>query len=453
MSNSFFIDGIPVYHASCPGRMDVMGGIADYSGSLLLQIPVKQTTSVALQKRNDNKIILRSLSAKNENKEFSIDIDLIKDKSLDEAGKIIRSLPGGDWAAYIIGCFLVLKNEKGIGTNGASVSISSSIPLGKGISSSAALEVATMHAVCKAYNFSLDPEELAVLAQKAENLVVGAPCGLMDQLSVELGQKKKLLPLICQPCTVMPPVRIPAGIEFCGIDSGIRHAVSGASYSDVRAGAFMGYTIIAREKGIDLATMQKARQDNDWSSLPYNGYLANITVEDFENNFDKLLPESISGKEFIEKFGITIDQATPIEKEKKYYINACAGHPIYENERVNSFLRLLKQLERSEDQRSIIQQLGQLMYQSHDSYSAVGLGNGYTDEIVQMVKESGIDSGVCGARITGGGSGGTVVVLCFGKEGKKKAKDIFKNYKKKYKKKIFFFNGSSDGASILNNND
>jgi len=450
---SFFEGDIPVFYASSPGRMDVMGGIADYSGSLLLQMPVKQITTVALQKRNDKRFELQSVTSEKKVKIFSIDVDLIRDKEPVDAGKIIRSQPGGDWAAYVIGCFHVLQKEKGLMTNGASVRVSSTIPLGKGVSSSAALEVATMHAICEAYQLSLEATELAILAQQAENLVVGSPCGLMDQLSVELGQKKKLLPLICQLCTVMQPVNIPKGIEFCGIDSGIRHAVSGASYSEVRAAAFMGYTIIAKGHGVTVKQLQKAKESNDWSLLPYRGYLANISVQDFESKYEKLLPVSITGKEFLDNFGISVDRVTSIDASKNYNVKACAKHPVFENSRVNSFLEHLKLFSKSAEKEKELQQMGELMYQCHDSYSSVGLGNDHTDEIIRMVKEAGVASGVYGARITGGGSGGTVVILCYGKEGKETAKEIYRQYKKKYKKKIFFFQGSSHGASTINNNN
>ena len=86
------------------------------------------------------------------------------------------------------------------------------------------------------------------------------------------------------------------------------------------------------------------------------------------------------------------------------------------------------------------------MLQSHASYGAVGLGNERTDEIVTMVREAGPDRGVYGARISGGGCGGTVVVLAAGKEGKATVKEIYDAYKRKYRQKFYLFTGSSNGA-------
>ncbi len=94
--------------------------------------------------------------------------------------------------------------------------------------------------------------------------------------------------------------------------------------------------------------------------------------------------------------------------------------------------------------------MGQLIMQSHDSYSAVGLGNEFTDKIVGMVRDAGPEKGVYGARVSGGGNGGTVCVLSYGKEGKRTVKEIHKNYQKMVKQKLFFFSGSSQGAYALN---
>ena len=94
--------------------------------------------------------------------------------------------------------------------------------------------------------------------------------------------------------------------------------------------------------------------------------------------------------------------------------------------------------------------MGELMLQSHVSYSSVGLGNSATDEIVKLAMDAGPDAGIYGARVSGGGNGGTVVMMCYGKKGKLTAKTIYQEYKKKSKNRIHFFQGSNHGAQILN---
>src|SRR5262249_26410959 len=136
--------------------------------------------------------------------------------------------------------------------HGAKIVISSRVPEGKGVASSAALEVAVMQAAAAALRIPVTPGELALLCQKAENLVAGAPCGIMDQMTSACGTGDALLALLCQPAELVPFVRIPQEIAFWGLDSGERHAVSGSDYTSVRTGAFMGLRIIAKETGGNL---------------------------------------------------------------------------------------------------------------------------------------------------------------------------------------------------------
>jgi galactokinase len=450
MMKDLFSTEEKIISATAPGRMDVMGGIADYSGSLLLQMPIKQTTSVSIQKRNDGVFNFRTQLTKKKTDDFTINISELVDRSLEEAGKIIKSKQGGDWAVYVLGCFLVLQKENNIDLPGANVFIESNVPWGKGVSSSAALEVATMNALNHLYQLSLGKEELAVLAQMAENLVAGAPCGLMDQLSSHLGQKNKLLPLICQPHQVDKAISIPRGINFSGIDSGIRHAVSGASYSDVRAAAFMSYTIIALNEGATVEELDEARTSGDWSKLPFKGFLANIPIWVFEEKYISLLPKEISGKDFLAQYKLSIDTVTNIDEDKIYNPLVCGSHPVYENGRVNEFKTLLKNFKKQDDKQVSLIQMGNLMMQSHESYSAVGLGNEYTDKIVEMIRDTGPVRGVFGARVSGGGNGGTVCILSYGKDGKNVVKEIYRKYKQIKKQKLFFFSGSSQGAYSLN---
>jgi len=448
MKDFFSTDG-SIISATAPGRMDVMGGIADYSGSLLLQMPIKQTTTVGIQKRSDGVFNFRTQITKKKTEDFTINISELG-RSLEESGKIIKTKPGGDWAVYVLGCFLVLQSKNKIDLTGANVFIESNVPWGKGVSSSAALEVATMNALNQLYKLSLGREELAVLAQMAENLVAGAPCGLMDQLSSHLGQKNKLLPLICQPHQVDKAINIPRGINFSGIDSGIRHAVSGASYSEVRAAAFMSYTIVALNEGATTEELDHARLSGDWSKLPFKGFLANIPVSAFEEKYISLLPVRISGADFLAKYKLSIDTVTKIDEGMIYSPAVCGSHPVYENARVNEFKTLLKNFKKQDEKQASLVQMGNLMMQSHESYSAVGLGNEYTNKIVEMVRDAGSVRGVFGARVSGGGNGGTVCILSYDKEGKNTVKEIYHKYKQIKKQKLFFFSGSSHGAYSLN---
>ncbi|NJM93313.1 MAG: hypothetical protein HC842_00430 [Cytophagales bacterium] len=171
----FFEPERPIFTAQAPGRMDVMGGIADYSGSLVLQMPISEHTTVRLQPTTDGGLRLYSAQAAEADlvADFTADWVQVDDEgmSLHEVGQRIRQLPGGDWAVYVAGCLAVLRRSKGLKVSGMRIWVSSEVPFGKGVSSSAAVEVATMKALQQAYDLRFDHTELPRLAQQVENQV------------------------------------------------------------------------------------------------------------------------------------------------------------------------------------------------------------------------------------------------------------------------------------------
>jgi len=421
---------LPVTVSRAPGRLDVMGGIADYSGSLVLQRPIAEATFAALQ-RTDRP---------------TIEVISLRDEGADPPWTYLTSLellaPGGEpltysqarelfpkdsdthWASYVVGALVVLMRERGVRFNaGMRILIGSSVPQGKGVASSAALEVASMEAILTAFEISLEPHEVAIFCQKVENLVAGAPCGIMDQMTSVLGKSDSLLALLCQPAELEPSVRIPSEIAFWGLDSGERHTVGGQGYESVRTGAFMGLRMIGD-------------QDRTVS------YLANITVPEFEREYMLRLPEEISGEEFLKRYSSTSDAITRVLPSLTYKVRGPTAHPVYEHQRVQAFRELLLGAPTEEQWTS----LGELMYQSHASYSACGLGSPGTDMIVDFVREEGRIHGLYGARITGGGSGGTVAIV-----GRADAGPAVVRVRDRYSAATGYepwvFSGASNGAS------
>ena len=197
-----------IFVSRAPGRLDVMGGIADYSGSLVLPMPIAEATFAAVQKTANSSIRVASMQPGSlDILEFEMDLrDLADAGELDHyerARKYFQSERSEHWASYIAGVFLVLRHELGVDFHhGAKILISSSVPIGKGVSSSAALEVATMSAVCSAYDIDLDARSIALLCQRLENNIVGAPCGVMDQIAVCCGTAGSLISLLCQPAHI-----------------------------------------------------------------------------------------------------------------------------------------------------------------------------------------------------------------------------------------------------------
>ncbi len=244
----------------------------------------------------------------------------------------------------------------------------------------------------------------------------------MDQLASYFGDNNKLLPILCQPDQLYDLVEIPQDLYFVGIDSGVKHAVSGASYSEVRTAAFMGYSIIAQKLGFSKDFLGTQIH----SKLPFGGFLSNISPSSFEADFARSL-NSMYGKDFINDFGLVTDKLSVIKPDAFYNIKACAKHPIYENYRVKSFKQLLKSVNEA-NYGDILPLMGELMFQSHESYNNCGLGNEMTDKIVTMARQKGIENKIYGAKITGGGSGGTVCLMVYGQKGLESAKLLFEEY-------------------------
>lgn len=405
------------FKASAPGRLDVMGGIADYSGSLVLQKAIAQKTFAEISLRDDYQCNIVSQLSSGERLTFSADYRnylLNGEVDYDYAQKKFKCDQSTSWVAYVLGCVLVLQKEKGIDFKGIDMALASEVPNGKGVASSASVEVASMKALVDAFKLSLADTTLPVLAQRVENLVVGAPCGLMDQLASFFGRADSFLPIVCQPDLIKPIITIPKDLHFIGIDSGIRHSVAGASYSDVRCAAFMGYAMIAHALGL---TNQDIIRSKEIGTLPYNGYLCNISLEEFTQRFEHLLPESISGAAFLEQYGSTTDTVTTVDANKVYQVKACTVHPVYENYRVQQFqecLSILDNVQHDAERNVIIQRMGKYMTEAHDSYSTCGLGTMRTDTLVKLALTK---RGIAGARITGGGNGGTVCIMATGDEG------------------------------------
>jgi L-arabinokinase len=361
----------------------------------------------------------------------------------DSARRYFRDGRAPDWAAYVAGVFLVLMRENEVRfRDGIRLLISSRVPEGKGVSSSAALEVATMSAVAAAFSLELEPRELALLCQRAENLVVGAPCGVMDQITALCGNENQLLELLCQPAEVLGSITLPQDLALWGLDSGVRHSVSGADYGSVRVGTFIGYRMIAEFAGLPIERSEKGVVIDD---RRWRGYLAKLSVSEFEECYRRHLPESITGEEFLNRYGHTTDWVTRVDAGKTYSVRLPTVHAVYESFRVQTFAEILRARASGTSEEQLLL-LGELMYQSHASYSACGLGSDVTDTLVKLVRSEGKQNGLYGAKITGGGSGGTVVVL-----GRRSAETsintIAESYAKQSGHNPYIFRGSSPGSA------
>jgi L-arabinokinase len=172
----------------------------------------------------------------------------------------------------------------------------------------------------------------------------------------------------------------------------------------------------------------------------WQGYLANVGVEVFRE-FEGKIPELLDGKTFLARYDGTTDPVTRVDPARRYAVRTPTAHPIYEHERVSEWAR---HLHSTADAR----RLGALMYESHASYTACGLGSIGTDRLVALASQAGAARGIYGAKITGGGSGGTVAVLADAGAGDV-VRDIAGQYAARDGRGGYVFEGSSPGAARL----
>ena len=174
-----FRSDAPIFMARAPGRLDVMGGIADYSGSLVLEMPIAEAAFVSVQASSEGGVVIASLpedgDAAARIATFPPDYwSRLCAADYDTVRRELRETSESAWAAYVLGPVIVLMREAGVAMgHGLRIVVDSQVPEGKGLSSSAAIEVATLRAVAALCGIELAGKEIARLCQLAENRIAG----------------------------------------------------------------------------------------------------------------------------------------------------------------------------------------------------------------------------------------------------------------------------------------
>jgi L-arabinokinase len=441
---SFFEPGRPVYIGRSPGRLDLMGGNVDYTGGLVFEATIREATWAAVQLRADGRICFWNPQMAECG--WSDRVEFAFEAMTDEetVRRMVNGDPGHRWTAYVLGIFYLLRLRfPDAVKTGANVYVSSEIPLNKGVSSSAAIEVAVMKPAARAYGIDLHGIELAEACQWVENVIAESACGIMDQAAVVLGDEGYVLPLVCQPCQARPLVRLPVDLKCWAVDSGVSHAVTGIEYEAARAGAFMGYKLICDWEGLAVSRDTK-------SSIPrftdprWRGYVSEIPPSVFRSKYEARLPDAMRGSEFLRDGQFHADPFTPVRPDACYRVRNCTRYAVEENQRIQLFVELARGAAAgaSEDTWRL---MGDLMYQSHYSYTECSLGNEATDLLVDLVRAEGAAKGLYGAKVTGGGAGGTVAIMAH-----TDAEEAFRSVVERYAEirhiRPYVFDGSSMGA-------
>jgi L-arabinokinase len=234
-------------------------------------------------------------------------------------------------------------------------------------------------------------------------------------------------------------------MRIWGIDSGVRHSVAGIEYEAARAATFMGYALICDWENLPV------RYD-DTGALPrytdprWNGYLANLDLATYRARYENRLPQQMLGADFSAKYSTHLDPFTPVRPQGVYPVRACMRYAVEENYRVNLFVELLTNKREPLTPRTLTL-LGELMYEAHQGYTECGLGSGATDRLVNLVRAEGAAHELYGAKITGGGAGGTVAILgTQSVESERAFQRVVARFHEETGRTPYIFEGSSIGA-------
>jgi galactokinase len=355
--------------ASAPGRVNLIGEHIDFSEGFVLPFAINDCTDVAIAKTNENVIKIASVQRGSEVISVAIS-DISPDRT-------------GDWERYVLGVIWALGIETGL-----EIFIDGKVPVGAGLSSSAALEASVATALNSLFFLGHDLPALALLCQKAENDYVGMPCGIMDQSVSLMAEKGSALLLDCRDLTTKNISFNVAshGLELLIIDTQIHHELVDGGYAERRASCD---SVVAK---LNITSMRHL-------------------------SIDQLLSQK--------------SEITETEFNR-------AHHAVTEIQRV---LDAVIALEKSD-----FKELGKLINASHES-----LRDDYTVSCPELdcAVDASLAAGALGARMVGGGFGGSAIALIKA-ENVESTKLAIQNAfeSKSYKAPRFFTSLPSQGARI-----
>ena len=327
----------PEVVVTAPGRVNLIGEHTDYNDGFVLPMAIERAIVVTASKRNDDKLALYSVDFQS-----SVEVSLSK----------LERTNDNRWSNYLKGvAYVFLQNKFRI--SGANICIHGNVPIAAGLSSSAALEVASAVTFQSLFNLQISSLDLIKLAQQAETDFVGVQCGIMDQFISLMGQKNNALFLDCRTLSYQF-VPFPVGVKIIVFNTGVKRELASSAYNQ-------------RKSECEEAVRELSQYKSNINSL------RNISLDEFKTYQEKLSP----------------------------IISQRAMHVITENERVQKSVEAMK--------RNDLKELGKLMIESHmslrDNYE---VSCKELDSFVDIAIES---EGVYGARMTGAGFGGCGICL------------------------------------------
>ena len=360
-----------------PGRINLIGEHTDYNEGFVMPAAIQKAATVYIEKREDSTIHL-----------FAEDIQESYTLNLDTVTKSSK-----DWANYIIGVIAQFQKLVTIPA-GFTLRLKSDVPIGAGLSSSAAIECAVAFAINELFALGLDRMQLTKMAQKAEHEYAGVLCGIMDQFASMFGKKDQVILLDCKTMHYQYyPLKL-ANYDIVLLDTQIKHALASSEYNTRRAECEQGIVMIQQK-------------------YPTTKSLREVSMD--------MLNECVDSSQM-----------------KKVY-NRCK-YVIEEIERTQAAAKDL--------QEGQLAAFGQKMFATHDGLSL--LYEVSCPELDFLVKEVKDNPNIIGARMMGGGFGGCTINLIKKEATASVVQKLVASYHKTFQKNLLSYEVNiDDGASIL----
>ena len=232
----------PDAQADAPGRVNLLGEHTDYNDGFVLPVAITQRTSVAMWRNGSDAFSLHAAEL-GETVRFSFDAP-----------------PAEHFASYVFGCLVLARAERA-DIPGLDIEVRSEVPMGVGLSSSAALEVATLRCLRQLLGLPFDDVQVAQLAQRAEVEFAGVRCGIMDQMASSLAGTDRAL-LIDTRSLERRDVPLPAGSAVLVLDSGVPRTLAGSGYNQRRS------ECEAAARMLGVASLREVQREEDLAVLP-----------------------------------------------------------------------------------------------------------------------------------------------------------------------------------------
>lgn len=395
-------ESAPCIVARAPGRLNVMGGIAEYTGSLVLNMPAQDVVAIAMQPRTQTELSFLL----DEGDEFLIPLSQLEDAQQNpisaETGKSLIVGEDENLKRCVLGTIVELRRTKIIPdfSSGLTVALDRLHPGLFGIAEYISITSAMTVAVAGMFGVELEIHDAVNICRKVQNDWLDLPAGNTDAMCCLRGEPYVLAGLLSDSFAPEGSVSMNDGVRFVGIDCGATHDDRHEKYNRVRVASFMGRMLIDRIVNHDGV------KDIQW-----NGNMSCVSVTDFVERFRDRIPTRMRGDDFLDRFGDTDDPQTTIDPDCIYKIRSRTEHHIYEHTRCRQLVECLSRWIRSKDPGALVDAEA-AMYASHWSYGQrCGLGSIETDLLVNLIRRHGADVEIYGAKITGHGCGGMVAVL------------------------------------------